>query len=111
MYIKLKNLIVTVLLATSLKAIWNENQLNYSIAPVDDSWLVAFSYLHSTHQISMRLSPNESSSAFSQELWLWVILAVGVLGGQQSLFSDTKKPLHDPVCEIKSKKLFRKVKA
>ena len=81
---------------TDVKVYLDGNQLNYSITPVDDSWLLAFSYSHSTHQISMLLSPNEaqifvqSSSTFFQDLWLWVILAVGVLGAAIFVFRRKK---------------------
>ena len=37
-------------------------QLNYSVISTDDSWLITFSYSHSTHQISMYLGANTSST-------------------------------------------------
>jgi hypothetical protein len=82
---------------TDVKVYLDGNQFNYSITSVDDSWLVALSYSHSTHQISMLLSPNEaqifvqSSSTFFQDLWLWVILAVGVLGAAIFVFRRKKQ--------------------
>jgi hypothetical protein len=75
---------------TGVKVYLDGNQLNCSIIPVNDSWLVEFSYSHSTHQISMRLSPNETSTTFSQDLWLWVILAIGVLGAAILVFRHKK---------------------
>lgn len=38
------------------------NQLNYSVISTADSWEVTFSYSHSTHQISMYLGANTSST-------------------------------------------------
>jgi hypothetical protein len=62
------------------------NQLNYSVISTDDSWLITFSYSHSTHQISMHLGANTSSiRLFEVNYVLWAVIitltfAVAIIG-------------------------------
>jgi hypothetical protein len=58
------------------------NQLDYSVTSTDDSWLITFSYSHSTHQISMHLGAN----SFSTELWgvdyvFWAVIITLTFAG------------------------------
>jgi PKD repeat protein len=42
--------------ATNIKVYLDGNQLNYSIASTDDSWLLTFNYTHSTHKVAVDLN-------------------------------------------------------
>ena len=52
------------------------NQLNYSVISTDDSWLITFSYSHSTHQISMHLGANTFST---KPLEVYYMLWAGII--------------------------------
>jgi hypothetical protein len=55
------------------------NKLNHSATLMGDSWLVEFSYSHSTHKISVQLPSNEASGSSPQDGWLWTIIATGII--------------------------------
>jgi len=38
-----------------VKVYLNGNQINYTVTSLDDSWLIRFTYLHSTHKVSINL--------------------------------------------------------
>jgi hypothetical protein len=59
-----------------IKVYLDGNQLNYSVISTDDSWLITFSYSHSTHNIIMQLGANTSSTApleFNYVLWAVIV--------------------------------------
>jgi hypothetical protein len=62
-------------------------QLNYSVISTDDSWLITFSYSHSTHQISMNLGANTSSTKLLEvDYVFWAVIitltfAGAIIGG------------------------------
>jgi hypothetical protein len=45
----------------NLQVFIDGNQINYTVASGGDSWIVSFSYHHSTHQISMLIETNVST--------------------------------------------------
>jgi hypothetical protein len=58
------------------------NQLNYSVISTDDSWIITFSYSHSTHQISMHLGANTSSiRLFEVNYVLWAVIITLTFAG------------------------------
>jgi parallel beta-helix repeat protein len=53
------------------------NELNYSITLTANSWLLEFTYAHSTHQVSVQLAASTTSSPLSGiDQWVWVVLPV-----------------------------------
>ena len=63
---------------SSLKVYLDRNQLAYATQSQGDSWLVSFSYHHSTHQVSIVFAQSGSQSAVSLGL-NWVQIAILVL--------------------------------
>jgi hypothetical protein len=57
-----------------LKVYLDGNQLAYSVTSVGDSWLVAFSYSHSTHKVSINLLSSIAQSV--PEFLFWIILSL-----------------------------------
>jgi hypothetical protein len=61
----------------SLQVFLDGKQLNYAVTSEFDSWVFLLNYSHSTHQISMHLSSNVSSTEqFGKEVILIIIIAV-----------------------------------
>ncbi len=56
-------------------------QLNVAITEDTDSWLLTFTYTHSTHKVIINLAANASETTLLDELWTWIAAAVviGVL--------------------------------
>ena len=52
--------------AQDLRVYLDGKQLQYSLKEATDAWLIQFSYSHSTHQVSLVLPTNKSSSLISQ---------------------------------------------
>jgi hypothetical protein len=44
----------------NIKVYLDEKQLNYEVTSNTDSWLLSFTYTHSTHQVSINLAINTS---------------------------------------------------
>jgi hypothetical protein len=58
------------------------NQLNYSVISTDDSWMITFSYSHSTHRISMHLGANTSSAELLEvDYVLWAVIITLTFAG------------------------------
>lgn len=71
------------------------NQLNYSVISTDDSWLITFSYSHSTHQVSINLATNTSGTTLlGVEYWTWIVVAITVVVIGISLLVYFKKRKH-----------------
>jgi hypothetical protein len=57
-------------------------QLNYSVISTDDSWIITFSYSHSTHQISIHLGTNTSSTKLLEvDYVFWAIIITLTFAG------------------------------
>jgi parallel beta-helix repeat protein len=53
------------------------NQLNYSITLTANSWLLEFTYPHSTHQVTVQLATSTTSLPLPRiDYWLWIVLPV-----------------------------------
>jgi hypothetical protein len=59
-----------------IKVYLDGNQLNYSVASTEDSWIITFNYSHSTHHISMYLGANTSST---KPLEVFYMLWAGII--------------------------------
>jgi len=46
---------------STLKVYLNGNQLSYTVSSTDDSWLVCFTYQHSTHNVIVDLGPTSTT--------------------------------------------------
>ena len=56
------------------------NQLNYEVTSNADSWLLTFTYKHSTHQVTISLATNAVTAAFlGVEFWIGIGVAVIVV--------------------------------
>ena len=61
----------------NLQAYLDGKQLNYSVSASGDSWVFSFNYSHSTHQISLHLEMDATSTQpIGNEIILIVIIAV-----------------------------------
>jgi hypothetical protein len=55
----------------------DEKQLNYEIIYNTDSWLLSFTYTHSTHQVRINLVINTSENTLlGMEYWTWIIVPI-----------------------------------
>ena len=53
------------------------NKLNYDVSSIADSWILTFTYTHSTHKISIALSQENSDNLFlGIEYWVWIAIIV-----------------------------------
>ena len=60
----------------NLQVYMDGNQLNYSVASTLNSWVVTFNYSHSTHQISIHLDSNVSSTQPTGDLAILIVIIV-----------------------------------
>jgi outer membrane protein assembly factor BamB len=68
--------------AENIKVYLDGNQLNYEVTSNEDSWLLTFTYKHSTHQVMISLATNAGGVAFlSIEPWVWIAstIVIGTL--------------------------------
>jgi outer membrane protein assembly factor BamB len=66
----------------NIKVYLDGNQLNYEVTSNEDSWLLTFTYKHSTHQVRISLATNAGGAAFlSLEPWVWIAstIVIGTL--------------------------------
>jgi hypothetical protein len=62
--------------AENLKVYLDGNQLSYAITSNADSWLLSFSYAHSSHQVTINMASNTNvPPASNSDLWTWLIVA------------------------------------
>ena len=81
-YVKLtiaKGLVVDII---NIRVYLDGDQTEYSITSMNDSWLLTFDYIHSAHQIVIKLNPNRipTTTFLGLDWWLWVIIIVVVAG-------------------------------
>jgi hypothetical protein len=52
-------------------------ELNVAITSDEDSWLLSFNYLHSTHNVKISLAANADATTFiGIKYWMWIAIAV-----------------------------------
>jgi parallel beta-helix repeat protein len=69
-----KNLIPN---SENIRVYLDGNQLNYSITLTTNSWLLEFTYSHSTHQVTVQLAASTTSSPVPEiDYWIWIVLPV-----------------------------------
>lgn len=57
-----------------VKVYLNNEQIDYTATSLDDSWLLHFTYMHSTHEITISLG--DISTPFTQTLLGWAIICL-----------------------------------
>jgi hypothetical protein len=65
--------------AENIKVYLDGNQLNYEVTSNADSWLLSFTYMHSTHQVMISLAANEPRSTLLSIESLALIAVVVVI--------------------------------
>jgi LPXTG-motif cell wall-anchored protein len=78
----------------NVKAYLDGKQLDVSITSEEDSWLLSFTYMHSTHQVRVVLAAESSEATFlGIEYWTWiaVVVVVAVAGFAGFLLWRKKK--------------------
>jgi len=79
-----KNLVAN---GENIKIYLDGNQLSYTLTSNTDSWILSFNYLHSSHQVSIHLTPSATGTTFlGIEYWLWTAIigsavAVAIITG------------------------------
>jgi parallel beta-helix repeat protein len=65
--------------AENIKVYLDEKQLNYEVTSNADSWLLAFTYMHSTHQVTISLAASEpKSTLLSIESLALIVVVIGI---------------------------------
>jgi hypothetical protein len=90
---------------TNLKVYVDGNPLEYSISSTDDSWIAYFTYAHSTHRITITISPiiERISTAYTtiHLLILLTIVTLIVAASMKRKMSPRKRTTHTICKEIK----------
>jgi hypothetical protein len=82
--------------AAGIKVYLDENQLNYEVTSNADSWLLVFTYTHSTHNVMVSLATNRAKTTFlGIELWM-VIGGIIIVAFGAGLLVYFKKCKHEP---------------
>jgi len=65
----------------NIKVYLDGNHLSYEVTSNEDSWLLTFTYTHSTHQVRINLANAGGAAFLSIEPWVWIAstIAVGTL--------------------------------
>ena len=78
-----------------IKAYIDGKQLNVAINSNEDSWLLNFTYTHSTHHVRVSLASNtESTTPPGIENWTWIIATIIIAVTTSSLIIYFKKRKH-----------------
>jgi len=64
----------------NIKVYLDDNQLHYEIVSNADSWLLYFTYTHSTHQVRINLASSDTQAAgLGIEYWTVIVLAIAIV--------------------------------
>jgi uncharacterized protein YxeA len=79
--------------AENIKVYLDGNQLNYEVTSNPDSWLLTFTYMHSTHQVRINLANAAGDTVLGIEYWILiaVVIVIAVAGVIGFLFWRKKK--------------------
>jgi hypothetical protein len=78
----------------NVKAYLDGNQLDVAITSNEDSWLLSFTYMHSTHHVRINLATNAATTPFlGIENWIWigVIIIFVVVGAGLLVYFKKRK--------------------
>jgi hypothetical protein len=63
--------------AENIKVYLDEKQLSFEVTSDADSWLLSFTYTHSTHRVCISLARTPAGAAFlGIEYWAWILIAI-----------------------------------
>jgi hypothetical protein len=79
--------------AENIKVYLDGNQLNYEVTSNPDSWLLAFTYTHSTHNVMIGLATNAAGGTFlgNDLVLIAIVIVIAVAGAAGFLFWRKKK--------------------
>jgi hypothetical protein len=80
--------------AENIKVYLDGSQLDYEVTSNADSWLLSFTYRHSTHQVSINLAINASGTTFlGIEYWTLIVVAIiiAVIGISLQVYFKKRK--------------------
>jgi hypothetical protein len=77
--------------AENIKVYLDGNQLAYEVTSNADSWLLSFTYTHSTHQVSINLTLNPSGTTPGIEYWTLIGTAIVIAAIGTSLLVYHRK--------------------
>jgi len=77
----------------NVKVYLDGNQLDVAITSDEDSWLLSFTYMHSTHHVRISLATNAATTLLSIEYWIWigVVIIIVVIGVGLLLYLKKRK--------------------
>jgi hypothetical protein len=78
----------------NVKAYLDGNQLDVAITSNDDSWLLSFTYTHSTHQVRISFATNTGTTTFlGVENWIWIgaVIIIVVIGAGLLVYFKKRK--------------------
>jgi hypothetical protein len=81
--------------AENIKVYLDGNQLNYEVTSNPDSWLLTFTYMHSTHQVRINLASAAGDTVLGIEYWILiaVVIVIAVAGVAGFIvWREKKKP-------------------
>jgi hypothetical protein len=77
----------------NVKVYLDGNQLDVAITSNEDSWLLSFTYMHSTHHVRISLATNAATTLLGIESWIWigVVIIIVVIGVGLLLYIKKRK--------------------
>jgi hypothetical protein len=78
----------------NVKVYLDGKQLEVAITEDEDSWLLSFTYMHSTHQVRISLAKNVATTTFlGIENWIWVgvLIIIVVIGAGMLVYFKKRK--------------------
>jgi parallel beta-helix repeat protein len=79
----------------NVKVYLDGNQLNVAITEDADSWLLSFTYMHSTHHVQISFATNAATTTFlGIEYWMWIGVATIIVVMGTGLLVYFKKRKH-----------------
>jgi hypothetical protein len=78
----------------NVKVYFDGSQLNVAITEDADSWLLSFTYMHSTHHVRISLATNAATSLLGTEYWIWMGVVIIIVVISMGLLLYLKKRKH-----------------
>jgi len=77
----------------NVKVYLDGSHLNVAITEDADSWLLSFTYMHSTHHVRISLATNAATTLLGIEYWIWigVVIIIVVIGVGLLLYLKKRK--------------------
>ena len=78
----------------NVKVYLDGKQLNVEITSDEDSWLLSFTYMHSTHHVRISLATNAATTLLGTEYWIWIGAVIIIVAISMGLLLYLKKRKH-----------------